>query len=101
MAGEVVILRIADLMPIEAAAQILAWIVYPTDQSARERWADAIVSLAPHKSGAISDSKQRCATIPNQENPGLLRVGDGESHRGVEETGDEARLGARGKAGDR
>jgi hypothetical protein len=75
MSGNVVTFRTAELVPIEVAAQILAWMVYPAQKRQRERLSDAIVLLAPREA-ARRDPRWRDERI-------IIRAGallqDGES----------------------
>ena len=61
--SRVVELRTDKLRPIEAAAQILSWIVYPTDEGRRERWANAVVLLALRKA-AQRDPRWQTEEVP-------------------------------------
>jgi hypothetical protein len=62
MPSTVVTLRESQLMPIEAAAQILGWIVYPANSKQRERWANAVVLLAPREA-ALRDPRWKSVNV--------------------------------------
>lgn len=63
MPHKVVVLRTEELRPIEAAAQILSWIVYPTEKDSREQWSDAIVFLALREA-TRHDPRWRTEEVP-------------------------------------
>jgi hypothetical protein len=67
-------------MPIEAAAQIFAWITYPTNTKKRhrERLADAIVLLAPREA-ARRDPRWRSEVVPIKAGVLSLDAGAAES----------------------
>jgi hypothetical protein len=77
MSGKVVVLRTDELIPIEAAAQILAWIVYPTKKVTRERLADAIVLLAPREA-ARHDPQWRNEKVSIKAGALLIDAGSAE-----------------------
>jgi hypothetical protein len=62
MSGNVVTFRKTELVPIEVAAQILAWMVYPAKKREREQLLDAIVLLAPREA-ARRDPRWRDESI--------------------------------------